>query len=315
MMHPFDYRLAAQYWGIKDPHLALTVHTVFGGTAGYRPLVRTPVPGDASDLVAWLGENVLNPAHALYGEKSYLLREDTRISDKQLYNSILSAVAARHHTPSRIGAIIGRQSTSLVFPLGMLVDTGFLIRVDDVFSQRRPLYFLADPIIRFAEVVVDPHRPQLEEGEYLEVWRRTAHAYESQILGPHFEQLARTWTRRFSGDRWGTALGEVGPATINDPRGRTQHELDVVALAEGSRRGDRRARVAVLGEAKATKAQRGLPDLARLELVRDVIAKQGADVSNACLAIFSRTGFTSELLNEAADRPEAHLISLADMYE
>ena len=309
-----DHRLAARFWGIEDANLALRVHTIFGGTAGYKTLVRTPVPTNVDDLIDWLGENVMNPAHALYGEKDYLLREDTRIADKQLYNSILSAVATGRHTPAQIASMLGRASTSLAYPLKMLVDTGFLLKVDDMFSQRKPLYFLADPIIRFAEVVIDQNRPLLEEGERAAAWDRAAHSYDSQILGPHFEQLARVWTRHFSGDRWGAHIGEVGPASINDPGGRTQHELDVVALAQGSRRGQKNATVALLGEAKATRARRSHADLNRLERVRTLLTRRGLDAQGAHLALFSRTGFEDSLCDTAASREDVHLISLEDLY-
>lgn len=313
-IQPFDYLTAATYWGITDPQTAFAVHTIFGGTAGYRPLVSTP-PSNEGDVPAWLATNVLNPAHALFHEKDYLLREDSRITDKQLYNSILSSVAAGNHAPKDIGGPLARDANQLRHPLGTLTDAGFLDRDEDVLKSRRPLYFLADPIVKFTEVVIDPYRPQLEEGEYESVWRHAAPAYSSNVLGPHFERITRAWTRRYSGDRWGGEMaGVVGSSVVNDPAGRAQHELDVVALAPGARRGDPRARVLVLGEAKATRKPRDVSDLERLERIRQLLVDRRTDAAQAHLAVFSRNGFTNDLSEVTKVRSDVHLVDLDQLY-
>ena len=314
MVLPFDYRTAAQYWGVTDPELAFRLHTVFGGTAGYRPLV-DGAPASMRRLDAWLARNVLNPAHALYGEKDYLLREDSRIADKQLYNSILSAVAARNHTLTEIGSRVGRNRDALRHPVGVLEATGFLIKLDDMTNLRRSLYFLADPIVRFTEVVIEPYRHLLEEGAVAEVWQRAAPAVSTHILGPHFEHLTRVWTSRYSGDTWGGAqLGQVGPGTVSDVAGRVQHEVDVVAVPLGARARDTTAPIVVLGESKSTNSQRTLSDLVRLERIRGLLAAKGRDAAGAHLALFSRTGFDKDLIAAAKRRADVHLVTLADLY-
>lgn len=314
-VQPFDYRTAADYWGLADsPELAFLTHTVFGGTAGYRSLVDQR-PTSVEEFGAWLGGNVLNPAHALYGEKDYLLREDTNIGDKQLYNAILASVSVGNHTPKDIGGPLGRDTNSLRHPLGVLVDSGFLLKVDDQLTQRRPRYFLADPIVRFSEVVIGPYRPLLEEGGAAEAWKLAAPEVRSRIFGPHFEYLARVWTAQYSGDRWGgLALGEVGPGVVNDPSGRAQHEVDVVAVPRGRRAHESSTPIVVLGEAKATRARRGPRDLARLEHIRNLLVERGRDAAGAHLALFSRDGFDHELTKTAFTRADVHLISLADLY-
>ncbi len=311
---PFDYRTAADYWGITDPGVAFQVDAVLGGTAGYKSLIAKPPPARVADLPHWLGTCVLNPSHALFGETDYLLREDPRITDKTQYNSILSAVAEGRHAPRDIGALVGRDYNHLRHPLGVLESSGFLGKVEDVLTQKRPLFFITDPIVRFAEVVVEPNRTLLEERDIATAWSRAAPSYSSQVLGPHFEQMALVWTQRYSGSRWAVELGEVGPAVINDREGKAQHQLDVVALARGSRRYDRRARVAVIGEAKSTNRARTEADLARLEKIRDALARGGLDVTSAHLALFSRDGFDKNVARIAAARADVHLVDLKTLY-
>lgn len=305
---PFDFRTARRFWGIDDPQVAFEVDAILGGTPGYRQLVTAAPPTSQADVGAWVVSQVLNPASALFNEQSYLLREDPRNLDRAAFNSVLNAIAAGHHTQKAIGASVGRDHNALKHPLGVLESAGFVRRVDDVLTARRPLYFLTDPIIRFSQAVIDPHRARLEEREAADVWRSSAAAYSSQVLGPHFEHLARVWTARFSGERWGVTLGEVGPAVINDASSRSQHELDVVALERDG------SRIAVIGEAKATTRQRTTADLRRLERVRALLDDDAGRAADARLALFSRTGFQESLVVEAATRPDVHLVDLGALY-
>jgi AAA+ ATPase superfamily predicted ATPase len=313
-LRPFDYRLARQYWGIEDPAIAFQLDAVLGGTAGYRPLIAATPPRRSDEIPGWLATSVLNPAHALFQETDYLLREDPRISDRGLYNSILLSVAAGNHTTKSIGSTIGRDHNSMRYPLQILESAGFLNKVEDLLTQKRPLYYIADPIIRFGEVVIEPYRALLEERDAETVWTRAAAAFSSAVLGPHFEQLALTWTARYSGDRWGQEIGRTGPAVVNDAAGRSQHQLDVLAFERNTQRFDVKARIVMLGEAKSTNRNRTPADLDRLERIRGLLVTRGWEAGAAHLALFSREGFDPNLTDLAAGRPDVHLIGLHDLY-
>lgn len=306
----FDYRTSARYWGVDDPDTALHLDAILGGTPGYRALV--PGPPQPDDLTTWLGRTVLNPASVLYGEKSVLLREDPRMVDTTLYNSILAAVADGRRTPREIGSVLGRDFNGLRHPLGVLEAAGFLLRSDDVLTRKRPVYELADPIIAFTEAVIEPHRALLEERDVATAWDLARPSYLSRVAEPRFEHVARAWTARYAGDRFPTAVGHVGSAVVNDARGRTQHELDVVALPRGVPPYTPGAPVLVLGEAKATARPRSLADLRRLEMLRDLVGARGHDVSATSLLLVSRSGFDDDLRASRSD--DVHLVDLPVLY-
>ena len=313
-LRPFDFRRARRYWGVEDPLVAFQLDAVLGGTAGYKPLISAAPPRRSDEMPSWLAASVLNPAHALFQETDYLLREDPRISDRGLYNSILQSVAAGNHTTKGIGATIGRDHNSMRYPLQVLESAGFLNKVEDLLTQKRPLYYIADPIIRFGEVVIEPYRALLEEGDVDTAWSRAAPAFSSAVLGPHFEQLALTWTARYSGERWGREIGRTGPAVVNDAAGRSQHQLDVLAFERTTLRFGGKSRIVMLGEAKSTNRNRTPADLERLERIRGLLVTRGWDADTAHLAMFSREGFDSNLTDIAAGRPDVHLIGLDDLY-
>lgn len=314
-LRPFDFRTASQFYGVRDPDVAFRLHAILGGTPGYRDLVADASPATVAELQALLAATVLNPSHALFGEADYLLREDPRVTDRALYHSVLAAIATGATTPARVAAALGRPERSLAHPLSVLESGGFVVRDDDVLLQRRPVLRVADPIIRFHRLVVAPRLASFEERAVAEAWADARSTVESRIHGPHFEDLARTWVRRFAAEgTTGGPVGEVGSTVVNDRTGRAQVEVDVVGLARGQRRQTRDARVLVLGEAKASASPRGVADLARLDRVRSLLVARGVDASQARLLLFGRSGFDTDLAALAAARPDVELVDLERMW-
>ncbi|MET8141928.1 ATP-binding protein [Sphaerisporangium sp. NPDC005288] len=314
-LQTFNFRESAAFWQAADPEIAFHLHAIFGGTPGYRALIDPPVPERVEDLGPWLAKTVLNPAHALFDENDYLLREDPRITDRALYHSILAAIASGAGTPSQIGRQIGRPDRALAHPLSVLRASGFIRPVHDVLKQRGTQLTLMDPIVRFHNTIMWRRLADLEERRGEDVWASSSDTFLRQVLGPHFEDLAREWTSRFAAQEIiGAPVGAVGQTVVSDPTGRAQHQVDVVALAAGEPLFAKNARVVLLGEAKYTTRQRTVADLRRLEHVRALLSGRGVQADRAALAVFSRTGFDAELQREAAGRPDVHLITLADLY-
>ena len=114
----FDYREAAQFWGISQPRIAFRVHAVVGGTPGYRDLLSTPVPRSLGGFDQWLLAGPLDPASALFREADYLLDSARGLTDRALYHSVLAVVAAGNTAPAAIAAQLGREQRAIQHPLG-----------------------------------------------------------------------------------------------------------------------------------------------------------------------------------------------------
>jgi hypothetical protein len=97
---------------------------------------------------------------------------------------------------------------------------------------------------------------------------------------------------------------------VNDREGRARHEIDVVALASGSRTQSKDARILALGEAKDSDRLRGGGDLARLERVRALLVARGLEAARARLLLFGRSGFDESLVATAAKRDDVELVDL-----
>lgn len=309
-MGPFSYRDAAAYWG-ADAETAFLVDAVLGGAPGYKDIVGAPP--DRDRFFSWLKRSVLNPSHALFTEPDYLLAEDPKIGDRSIYHAIWEAVANGATTPTQIGSLVGMDTKSLTYHLTVMRDGGFIRHDQDLLLQRRPVITVADPVVRFHNLVVKPNLLDLEMRNAEPAWERSRATFSSKIEGPHFEELAREWTRRHASEAGMGDIGHVGTTEVacREHRG---HEVDVIAIERSSLPRSKNAAIVLLGEAKHTAGQRGMADLRRLEHIAVLLAGRGYDVSATQYAIFSRFGFHRELLAAAASAP-VHLLTLADIYQ
>jgi hypothetical protein len=308
---PFDFREAASYWGVAGNWpVALRLHAIVGGTPGYRDLLGLDPPGHVADFGRWLAAGVCNPASALFREDDYLLAEERGLTDRALYHSVLSAVAAGNLSETKMAAALGRDRQALAWPLGVLLDAGFVVRDDDALRQRRPSYRIAEPIVRFHHVVTRPDLARFEEHRAAEAWVDAQQRFSTHVLGPHFEDLARLWTTRYvSEETVGGRLARVGATQLNDPAGRSQMEIDVVGVRAGGS-----ATVGLLGEAKSGSEQVGIAVLARLERARDLLATRATVARSVKLAVFSASGFDRTLLAAARRRNDVELVDLKRLY-
>lgn len=305
----FDYRTAAAFWGLDDPETAFVVHAVVGGTPGYRDLLDRP-PIDVADLESWLHEGVLNPSNALFREDEYLLTEERGLSDRALYHSVLTAIAGGRSTQTQVASFLAREQRAVQHPLRVLEDTGFITRTDDALRSRRPIYRIADPMIRFHHVVTRPDLARFEDRQTAVAWEDARARFQARVLAPHFEDLCRAYG--FSQWRPPTgAVARVSSAVLNDPGGHTQHEIDLVVLGRDAAGQEV---VLALGEAKHTRAQVTEAEVTRLELIRTLVARQRPEAASAQLLLFSASGFDRNLRQFAEQRPDLELFGLADLY-
>jgi hypothetical protein len=197
----------------------------------------------------------------------------------------------------------------------VLTSSGFLTSSEDIRKQRNASIRVADPIVRFHQLITRPRLSQFEERRFEDAWAASSHTFRSQILGPHFEHLAREWTRRFATEEVvGGGVGEVGFTVVADRQERKNHEIDVVGLASGERRQSKSSRIVCIGEAKSSDRERTLHDLARLERMRGLLLADGADCARAKLLLFGRSGFAPSLTSAASTRNDVELVDLTRLY-
>jgi uncharacterized protein len=288
-LRPMDHRQTAELWDVSDLDLAVRLHAIFGGAPGYRALT-TAVPESADQLGEWLSTNVLNPSHALYREDEYLLQEERTITDRALYGSILRAIASGVASQTELAGRLGRSRESLTHQLATLIRAGFVVRAEDLLSPSRPEHRLADPIIRFIRLVVDPSRALLDEGRWDVAWERAAHRLDANIFGPHLEQIAHRWASITFEPSAGGFVSHVGHTRVADPRTRKSIDIDLAALGEDA---DGKPAIRLLAEVKWSANAFGSGAIDRLSHARDLLGALGHNVASCELALISRDAPTA----------------------
>jgi AAA+ ATPase superfamily predicted ATPase len=305
IVRPFDYRLAAKFWELADPRLAVLVHAVTGGTPAYRRFAGDDLPRSIDDFDAWVLRTVLSPVNPLFREARYLLEEELEVRDSALYHSVLAAVAAGNGTRGGIANYVGRKATDIGHHLTVLEDSGLVRRQQDAFRARRSTYRVAEPLVVFYHVVMRPQWGLLESGRARNVWEAARVRFLSQVVGPHFEQLCRDFALLAPADLFGELPGEIGSGVVPDHGRRTQIEIDVVVLAPAVP-GQRR-KLLSLGEVKWGETM-GQRHVERLERARQLLSAD-YDTSETVLACYSGAGFEPDL------DPKVLTIGLDDLYK
>jgi AAA+ ATPase superfamily predicted ATPase len=309
---PFGYRDAAEFWGVgEDFQLAFQVHALVGGTPAYRSMCGA-LPKEAAGFDEWVLEGPLNPDRAIYREGAVLLHEEPSLSDIGLYYAVLTAIAQGACRRSEIAGVLGRTDNSLAHPLAVLEQTQLIERVEEAFRQRRPVYRIAEPILRLHQLIIAPNEADLVGGAGTRVWQDSADTVSAKIYGPHFAELARQWCRWHAepatlGDRPSLAQS----ATLACALHRQGHELDVVV---SRRRPGASNVVLAIGEAKSGTVAVGEKELERLEHLRDLLPADRVQ-SPPRLLLFSRGGFTPELRRRAGSRRDVELVDLERLYQ
>jgi hypothetical protein len=291
VVRPFDYQLAAEFWNLADPRLAVLVHSVVGGTPAYRRFVSDDSPGSVGEFDDWVLRTVLSPASPLFREARYLLEEEMEVRDAALYHSVLAAVASGNSTRGGIASYVGRKSSDIGHQLVVLEDSGLLRRQQDIFRSGRATYHLAEPLVTFYQVVMRPQWGLLESGRAENVWEAASARFSAQVTGPHFEQVCREFAMTAPAGLWGELPGEIGAGVVSDHYNRQQLEVDVVVLAPAVP--GRRRKVLSLGEAKWGDVM-GQRHVERLSRARRLLSKD-YDTTDTVLACYSGAGFDPDI--------------------
>jgi hypothetical protein len=314
LVRPLEFRLAAEFWSITDPRLALQVNAVVGGTPAYRRgFARGDSPSGIEDFDDWVIRTVLNPETPLFREPRYLLAEEPDLRDTALCLSVLGAVASGNATCDGFAGYLERKAADIAHPLTVLEDVGLLHRDADAFRDNRSTYRIAEPLIRFYHAVMRPVWDQLERpGNAVRVWRAARNRFAGNVLGSHFEQICRDWAlfhaapELYSGELPAT----VGHGVVHDPGTGTDHEIDVavVEVVDGGK-----PLLLAIGEAKWNDIM-GQAHVERLRHVRDVIARNGRyDTSRTRLLCFSGAG-CNDKARMAAFSGDTALIDLRTLH-
>jgi AAA+ ATPase superfamily predicted ATPase len=303
---PLGYVEAGEFFPSWSPEDRIRAFAVTGGIPHY--LLQFD-PGRS--LASNIAHNVLRRGAVLYQEAELVMREELR--DPRVYYSILRAIDDGCTTNNEIEQRVQGSSTRthLTAYLETLSSLGFVERHTPVVGGvRRPIWTIADQYLRFWFKFILPNRALLDRGGQPDQLydQLVAARLDEFVSKPTFEDICREWVRRQidggklpAADAVGAWWGPVPDPRPNNPRYRTEREIEIVAAQRG--------RVVLAGEAKWT----GAPvDFATLNHLRQVLPHvPGADAETQIL-LFGRHFATR--LHELAQSEKVRLVSVAELF-
>jgi uncharacterized protein len=313
IVHAFDYRTAARFWGVDhDLPLAMRLYAITGGTPAYIEYA-SGTPRSLSALDDWVPRNVLNSTTMLFRQPRMLLSEDSSFSHIGMYGAVLTTIAEGRHTVPAIANHLARSQADIQHYVKGLDDGGFLTYREDAFRKNRGEYQITDALIRFHHAIVYPNWSRLDvyrPERARQLWRQSQETFTSQVLGGAFEDMCLTWAREFaSAETLGGEPGTVTSGVLNNPAGKSQFQIDLVAR-------DPRGEVTALGEVKSGETI-GARHLIKLRDAAALLRAQRRISPDAepRLIFISGAGFTGDLgAAAAASGGQIQLVDLERLY-
>ena len=293
----FDYRTSMRFLEGFSAEDKLKLDGAYGGTAMYLGQIMNRKSFETN-----IKDSFLRSTAYLYEEPQLLLRQE--VQEPGVYNAIIEAIACGASKANEIATKTGEPSAKCLKYINTLCELGILFKetpFGEKESSRKTIYRIADFMFRFWYRYVFGNRILIETGARDIVWTRKIEKTYSDYMGTAFEQICREYLLwKNSHGELPILFTEIGRWWGTNPMERRQEEMDIVA---------RDGNDYLFCECKWQQEKADLPILKDLQRKADMFFPQKG---NAWYMLFSKSGFTEAVLEEA--KKNNHVI-LVDLHE
>ena len=315
-IEPFKYYECAPMLSSYNNIEKLTLYGICGGIPEYIARINSNLSVQQNTQTLFF-----NPSGRLFEEPSNLLKQE--LKSPQTYNAIISAIASGATKVNEIASIAGIETSQCSNMLATLISLGIVKKefpagVDkDSKLSRKTIYLLADFMFRFWYSFVRPNLSRLEMGfgktVCEEIFDKSTGRIET-YMGLVFEECAMQFLWREMSRLTVPSLGKNNFKSIGrwwgpNQKEKKEEEIDILAIEEKEHGSGKASKNALFGECKWRNSRTGneiLEDLIRKSELFSVFQKKR-------FVIFSKSNFTTQLINIAAQRKDTILIRPDDM--
>lgn len=296
-LRPLPYWDAARFFPEYSPQEHVIAHAILGGIPHYL-LQFDPNRSIEENVKAC----ILRSGSALYSEPEFLMRQEFR--ETAIYNSIIQAVALGATQLNEISQKTMLEASRLSPYLRNLIEVGILERelpvgigLQERTKAKRGLYRICDSFFRFWYAFVFSNASALDAHDIEGVWRNIVYPALNHFAAAPFEDICKAWLWRQN------AQGKLPFYCTEIGRWWNGSEVDVMAVDAGMRH-------ALIGECKFKNSPVGFDVLKKLQ-------QKGDDLKPPVEGyyLFSRSGFTSGLREQASSLSDVHLVPCDKLYE
>ena len=302
-IEPFKYYECAKMLPGFNQTEKITLYGICGGIPEYITRI------DNNLNIQQNTENLFfNPSGRLFEEPSNLLKQELKAP--QTYNAIISAIASGATKVNEIASTAGIETSQCSNMLATLISLGIVKKENPAGEEkkakpsRKTIYLLADFMFRFWYCFVRPNQSRIAMGlgktVCAEIFEKTNGKIET-YTGAVFEECAvqYLWRKTSKGKNNYKTIGRWwGP----NKKEKTEEEINILAIDDKEK--------ALFGECKWRNVRTGN------EILEDLIRKSELlpIFSDKRYALFSKSAFTTQLVNTAAQRKDILLIRADEMY-
>jgi AAA+ ATPase superfamily predicted ATPase len=299
-MKPFDYRTSVKFMEGFDKKEKLELYGAFGGTALYLQQIQKEKMVEEN-----IKNNFLKVTAYLYEEPLLLLRQE--VQEPGIYSAIIEAIANGATKANEIATKIGEAQAKCIKYINTLCALGILYKetpFEEKESARKTIYGIHDFMFRFWYRYVFGNRTLLETGGIEAVWERRILPDYSDYMGVVFEKICKDYLyRKNSQMELPILFTSIGRWWGTDPRERSQVEIDLIAK-DGNNY--------LMCECKW---RNELLDLSVLQELRRKTELFRGKRNHTWYYLFSKSGFTKAVLEEAKRDKTIVLVDLEKLFE
>ena len=294
LLEPLQFKDARLFYPAFPLEDQVRAYAVYGGTPAYLHTIQSQQALKDNIL-----DGILTRGSFLYDEVRFVLQQELR--EPRNYFAILQAIAAGKTRLNEIKLATGIEgATAYLDTLQQLHLVERIVPVTETQPQkcRRGIYRLKDHYLRFWFRYVHPNRSQLErDGAQI--------ILENQVIPEidHFSSL--TFEEVCQQFFWQAGISGKLPFVPTNIGNwwNANEEVDLVVLGEND---------AILVECKWTSKPVGIDILVDLERKAELVKPELGD-RQIRFALCSRSGFTSQLIEDAKRRQDVTLLDLPEI--
>ncbi|TYQ12853.1 UNVERIFIED_CONTAM: hypothetical protein Cloal_3891 [Acetivibrio alkalicellulosi] len=287
-----DFESSRGFMGEGNLEEHINYYSIFSGVPYYLSMIN---PEDSFENN--IKKNILSNRSVLFNEAEFLLKQELR--EVSQYNAIIESIALGNTKINDIYQKTGIEKTKIPFYIGNLIELGIIkkeyavtIKTKEQIKSRMGIYKIDNSYFRFYYAFVYPYISELLEGGSDIIYEQVIQERLSMFVSSEFENIAISKLRELGKNK----LLPIRPVKI----GRWWHkdnEIDIVAHDINNNY--------IFGECKWKKEKTNLNTIDQLKLKSTNI---GEKINSLSYVLFSKSGFTEELLKYAFSHNEIMLI-------
>ncbi|MFZ5967529.1 MAG: ATP-binding protein [Bacillota bacterium] len=297
-IEPFDYLDSSKFFNQYSKEEQLIAYGIVGGVPQY--LSNLAKEGSLFDSMYY---NFFRKDGHLFEEPSSILKQELR--EPATYNSIITAIASGASKINEISTKTGEESKKCSKYLSTLIDLHIVKKEHPVGLKtgRNSLYSLRDNMFKFWYKFIPENITNIEADMGKIIIDKKVNPQMPEYMGRIFEDICIQYMiRRNKRLSLFIMFDEIGRWWGNNPMKKRQEEIDVLAQSSNE---------AIFGECKWRNEPVGIKVLNALIDKSEFLNQY----ENKYYMLFSKSGFTKDLEDAAANMDNVELVDLGKLFE